>query len=132
MTITDVRRGIASAGNALCEVTADGTNYWMTSDGHARPPAVGVVALPGFDEYLLGYSDRSAALTPEYVERVAPGGNGIFLPTIVAAGRVIGTWRRASLKGVWQMTPEPFDGLTRGQARAFDASARAFREFTSG
>jgi hypothetical protein len=132
LTIADVRRGIASAGDALCEVTADGTDYWMTSDEHSRPPAVGTVALPGFDEYLLGYSDRSAALTPEYVERVVPGSNGIFRPTIVAAGRVIGTWRRTLLKGLWQMTPEPFEGLTRDQARAFEASAQAYREFTSG
>ncbi|QNE47001.1 winged helix DNA-binding domain-containing protein [Glaciihabitans sp. INWT7] len=131
LTIADVRRGIASAGDELCEVTADGTEYWMTADQPAGAPAVGTVALPGFDEYLLGYSDRSAALSSEHVERVVPGTNGLFLPTIVAAGRVIGTWRRTVVNGEWQITPEPFDALTRSQARAFEASAQAYREFVS-
>ena len=49
--------------------------------------------LPGFDEYLLGYSDRSAALDPAYAQRICPGGNGVFNPTIVIASGV----RRRSL-----------------------------------
>ena len=51
-----------------------------------------VLALPGFDEFLLGYADRSLVLPPEHADKIVPGGNGMFKKTIVAGGRVIGTW----------------------------------------
>jgi hypothetical protein len=135
LTLADVRRGIASAGEALCEVAVDGTNHWICTDSASvllQPIATQpkVVALPGFDEYLLGYSDRSAGLAPENVEQVVPGTNGIFLPTIVAAGRVIGIWRRTVSNGVTELTPEPFDALTPMQSRSFDAAVARYREFS--
>lgn len=145
LTLADVRRGVAGAGEALCEVAVDGTNHWICADSAPASPQPTpaqpaspqpasqqpeVVALPGFDEYLLGYSDRSAALAPENVERVVPGANGIFLPTIVAAGRVIGIWRRTVANGVTELTPEPFDALTPMQYRSFDAAVERYREFS--
>ena len=51
-----------------------------------------VLALPGFDEFLLGYTDRSLVLPPEHADKIVPGGNGVFKKTIVAGGQVIGTW----------------------------------------
>jgi len=130
LTHADVRRGIAAAGEALCEVSAEGTSYWMATDS-TTPPRLrsDAIVLPGFDEYLLGYSDRSAQLDPEHFERVVPGSNGIFLPTIVSAGQVIGTWRRAVLKGVMAFTPEPFGELSPSQSRTFEAAAARYSEF---
>lgn len=48
--------------------------------------------LPGFDEFLLGYQDRSAVLAPEDAPRIVPGGNGVFKPIVVEQGKVVGTW----------------------------------------
>lgn len=59
-----------------------------------RPPAdPGIHLLPPFDEYLVAYKDRSAVLDGQYVSRINAGG-GLLAPTVVANGRVIGTWRR--------------------------------------
>jgi hypothetical protein len=60
----------------------------------ARNRAKGVLLLPGFDEFILGYGDRRAQLEPEFADRIVPGGNGVFRHTVVSAGRVVGTWRR--------------------------------------
>jgi len=57
--------------------------------------------LPGFDEYLLGYSDRSAVLDPADAQRICPGGNGMFSPTMVIDGHVTGTWKRTFKKARW-------------------------------
>ena len=64
----------------------------------ARPQGAvpDVRLLPGFDEFLLGYGDRSAALAPEHAQAVVPGSNGMFLPTIVIDGEVVGTWKRVA------------------------------------
>lgn len=130
LTIADVRRGIAAASDALCATSVDGATYWMTADSPAAPRRrAEVLALPGFDEYLLGYSDRSRQLAPEHASRIVPGANGIFLPTIVAAGRVIGTWRRTVTNGIVGVVPEPFEDLTPTQSRSFGAASKRYREF---
>ncbi len=51
--------------------------------------------LPGFDEFVLGYGERADVLDPEHADRIVPGGNGMFRPTVVRGGRVVGTWRWA-------------------------------------
>ena len=69
--------------------------------------------LPGFDEFLLGYADRSHAGSPEVLDAVVPGRNGIFLPTLVVDGRIVGTWRRVvrargvSVIPTWLEQPAP-------------------------
>lgn len=63
--------------------------------------------LPGFDEVVLGYGDRSAVLTREEEALVVPGRNGVFRPTLLRAGRALGTWQRPTRKG-GAVTVAPF------------------------
>jgi hypothetical protein len=51
-----------------------------------------VHVLPAFDELLVGYTDRSAAVDPSHAALVTAG--GIFNPVVVVDGRVVGTWKR--------------------------------------
>jgi hypothetical protein len=90
LTLGEVRRGIAVAKPDTLEM--DGTTYYY--DAATEPAANAVHLLPGFDEYLLGYQDRSAPLAAEHAQAIVPGNNGVFLPTIVANGEVVGLWKR--------------------------------------
>lgn len=74
--------------------------------------------MPGFDEYMLGYADRSAALPAEHADRIVPGGNGVFQPTVVNAGQVVGTWRAAGKAGRREVAATPFTAFTRSVAAA--------------
>lgn len=56
----------------------------------ARPS--GVRLLPAFDEWVLGYADRSLIASPTMLQALVPGNNGIFRPTVLVDGRVVGTW----------------------------------------
>lgn len=64
--------------------------------GPARPRAAKGRAhlLPAFDEYLVGYADRSDVLDPADVVRINAGG-GLLAPSIVVGGRVVGIWKRS-------------------------------------
>jgi hypothetical protein len=137
VTITSARAALALARTELVELDLDGTSYWMTAKAadatSAAPPARGareaVRVLPGFDEYLLGYQDRSLVLPPEFAQRIVPGGNGIFLPTIVSRGRVVGTWRRASAaKGVTGQA-QAFTRLTVRESAGFERAIRDYARF---
>jgi hypothetical protein len=97
LTAADAKLGIAAAGDALTELTVDGTTMYAAPAALDPPDAHPMLALPGFDEYLLGFKDRALMLDAEHKQAIIPGGNGIFQPTIVRDGRVIGTWRRTVL-----------------------------------
>jgi len=80
--------------------------------------------LPGFDEYLLGYTERGAVLAREYAEQIAPGGNGIFRPMLVMGGEVRGTWRRTVKKKGVEMRLEPFGAQAVDEAALRQAAQR--------
>jgi hypothetical protein len=84
--------------------------------------------LPGFDEYLLGYKDRTAVLTVGDAPKVVPGKNGVFLPTIVVGGRVVGTWKRRLNKNSIDITLSPFTRLGDSEGRAIEA-AKSYGDF---
>ena len=95
----DVRTGLAIARPQLERIGGGGVEYFMDSGTPDRlqtyrNKARGVFLLPGFDEYMLGYQDRGAALSAEFAQRIVPGNNGMFMRTVVDNGAIVGTWKR--------------------------------------
>jgi len=133
LNLGDVRASIALAKSSLVEQTLGGVRYFHARDASGAPPAArAVYLLPGFDELLLGYTDRSATMDPAHARFVAPGGNGVFRPTIVSNGRVIGTWKAAVAKGSKVgvvVTPTTFAPLARADARALPAAVERYERF---
>jgi len=104
LTLTQARAAVVIAKPD--ELVIDDTTYYL--DAAVEPARGGVHLLPGFDEYLLGYQDRTAALTKEHFELVVPGSNGMFMSTVVVDGEVIGLWRRTVKAGGLDVTVTPF------------------------
>ncbi|CCG02088.1 winged helix DNA-binding domain-containing protein [Blastococcus saxobsidens] len=112
-TVRDVRAGIAVVRDELACLQVDGTEYFLdpeTPDRYAahREQAREPLLLPGFDEFVLGYGNREAALDPAFADRIVPGGNGVFQPTVVVDGRITGTWRFAGRGASRTVQAEPF------------------------
>ena len=128
LPVRDAKVGLAIAQHALEEIVLDGTTHWM-SPGLPDRPAPAVHALPGFDEFLLGYQDRSAALSAEHAQYIVPGGNGMFLSTIVANGKVVGTWRRRKTASGIVVTPMPFSTLPAKARAGFVTAAESYGRF---
>jgi hypothetical protein len=128
LPVRDVRAGIAAVRDRLTALEVDGVEYLLdpaTPDRLAacRAEAAGVFLLPGFDEFVLGYGDRSAVLAPQFADRIAPGGNGVFRPTVVHRGRVVGTWRFTGQGARRRLTAEPFTAFDRATDAAIAAAA---------
>lgn len=130
LTQAEARIGLEGAGKAVVRETVAGQDYWMPTAPPARPGDVDrVFLLPGFDEYLLGYGDRSAVLDPEFAPRICPGGNGMFSPTVVIGGQVTGTWKRTLKKGAVTIDVTPFRPLTSAETQALNAEADRYGRF---
>ncbi|HRA19951.1 MAG TPA: winged helix DNA-binding domain-containing protein [Anaerolineae bacterium] len=135
MTAADAKTGIAVAGTALTTVTHDGRDLLMATGPADRSESIlaaadtaAVHVLPGFDEFMLGFKDRSLMLDEAHKERIIPGGNGVFQPTLVRDGQVIGTWRRTLKKGRVEIQGLPFETASVADRAAFE---RAFADYGS-
>ncbi|HEY7224000.1 MAG TPA: winged helix DNA-binding domain-containing protein [Micromonosporaceae bacterium] len=134
LPITACRRGIAATGDALAQVDVDGVpmvadRALVESFPFGARASRRASALPGFDEYLLGYKDRSLMLDEQHTQAVIPGGNGVFQPTVVLAGRVVGTWRRATKRARVEVTVTPFGTLRTRDRTAVEAAFRPYGGF---
>jgi hypothetical protein len=132
LTLKDARAGIEAASDDLARLELGDAVFYIGRSAleatSAEPTSKGgVLALPGFDEYLLGYQDRSLMLSDEEFLRIVPGNNGIFLPMIVSNGRVVGTWRRAK-KGA-TIEPEHFVVASQAAHTAFAREVKAYERF---
>jgi hypothetical protein len=130
LLITETRHALAELKSELAEETINGKTYWHSPDTPTvAKDAPTLYLLPGFDEYLLGYRDRSDVLEPQYSNLICPGGNGVFKPTIVSHGHVVGTWKKTVKKGTVIITPEPFTSLSDAEHEAFQAAAQKYARF---
>ena len=86
------------ASDFICEEVGS-EKYWMKPiDSNVSESQDSVHLLPAFDEFLISYKDRSAALELVH-NRKAISNNGIFYPIIVINGQVAGTWKRTTQQG---------------------------------
>jgi hypothetical protein len=128
LKISDANAGLDSIRSQLSCHKVDGTAYWMSQHPPVLPrPSSAAYLLPGFDEYLLGYRDRSAVLEPQHAQATLVGGR--FLATMVIDGRVVGTWTRALKKERVEISACAFKPLKKAERSAFAAAAAHYGRF---
>ena len=134
LTLTDARRAAAANDGRLTRDLSGNDELWSTLElaelmrsGNVRTSVV--VALPGFDEFLLGYKDRSLHLPPDGMDRVVPGGNGMFRSTIVVGGQAVATWSRTTRTHDVRIDVEPFSVITARQRAAAERSLGDYARF---
>jgi hypothetical protein len=125
----DLKIGIELAGATLRKEEVEGKTYWMAkhilkikknSDAHLLPP---------FDEYVVGYKDRSAVLEAAHAEHINPGLNGMLSSVIVIEGQIVGTWKRAFKKDEVTLSLKPFRGLSAQDKSKIVVAAEAYSKF---
>ena len=121
LKVSDAKNGLAMVSSQLESLTVNDQLYWM----HPDIPPLGkktamVNLLPGFDEYLLGYRDRTATLDPLHAQKIQPGSNGMFASTIVVNEKVAGTWRRVLGKKSVTVRTILFRSLSKAETRGLE------------
>jgi hypothetical protein len=131
ITLTNARRGLAAAGPVLEWFVLDDVDYACAAPAVdvAADGAGGVLLLPGFDEYLLGYQNRQAMLAAEHFHHIVPGGNGVFRPMIVQDGQITGTWQRTVRAAGVTITRVPFIPGGEGPDAAASVAAQRYADF---
>ena len=115
---TDARVGLEAIKSQLSQETIGEGVYWFdASQSVGEMPSPTAYLLPVYDEYMVAYKDRSAALAPEYAAR-EDSGNGIFRAPILIDGQMVGTWTRKLKKELVIITPNLFRSLSKDEKDA--------------
>ncbi len=129
LTVPEARAGLEAAKSRLVREVVGDVTYWLATESTPPPkqyPAAQL--LPGFDEYLLGYTDRSHILVNIPKAEVIHS-NGIFRPTVLMSGQIIGTWSsRMRPDGALQYIPE-IQGDAAQILQAVEAAAERYGMF---
>jgi hypothetical protein len=130
LTMADARAGLEMARRHLAEDVLDGKTYWFSASMRTlgRPPRTAYL-LPLYDEYLIAYRDRSAALDVALWKPIV--GRDPFSSTIVLDGRVIGGWKRTLMNGKVTIALDLPGRLKRTDERLVADAARRFGAFLS-
>ena len=134
LTLGDAKVAAAANAGRLQPLASEIGEVWGTEEvaGHlannqlTRHP---VVALPGFDEFMLGYKDRSLHVAAGAMDRIVPGGNGMFRATVVADGMAIATWKRTLRADRVVVEVEAFASLKASEQKQVTAAFTPYAAF---
>jgi hypothetical protein len=109
--------------------TINGQTYWYIQTQSPAPIEKEVVTLlPAFDEFIISYTNRTAALPSENFNE-AVSNNGIFRPIVVVNGQVTGIWKRTIQKGKVVVETEFFQPPEKTTLRLIEEAARRYGNF---
>lgn len=127
LTAADARAGLAMVERELVSENVEGRMYWLPSPSRALAAPRHVYVLPLYDEYLIAYKDRRAALDPSRW-RPTWSRDPISAP-IVVNGQVVGGWRRILKQEKVMVVATPFAPLSKRDLSAVADAARAYSAF---
>jgi len=113
----------ASFDDGIVEVETDAGPAWVSAVELDPPQVAPTRLLPGFDEFMLGYSVEERAVDPAHHAAVVPGNNGVFKPTVIDDGRVVALWSRRLMATSVRVEVTPLATLTdAAKSRIADAA----------
>lgn len=126
LTKTMARKAIELIDREFENEEIDGETYWFKPMSVASSDEA--CLLPAYDEFIVGYSDRSAVLTDAHHKKVISM-NGIFKPVIVIDGMVAGIWNRTINKQSVHIETQFFNSPDAKTKLLTERAARRFAIF---
>jgi hypothetical protein len=130
LTMADARRGIELAGTSLESETVEGQRYWVGSSvpatGRSSP---GAHLLPNFDEYSVGFRDRSAITHRLKKLGLEAPTAAVLGNVIVVDGQMVGFWKRTLNRDAVAVELNLLLRVTTTERKAVAAAAQRYGEF---
>lgn len=130
LPVADARKALEMNKSSLISEMIGADTYWF-SDSINLPtsPPDSVFLLPAFDEYLISYKNRSAAITADHHTK-AISNNGIFWPVIVVNGQISGLWKRTIKKDTVIIELDHFRPHNKKEIGLIEKAVESFGHFS--
>jgi hypothetical protein len=127
LTLSEAKKSVEMIRDKFDHRDAGNQTYWFSpAPVHRKKTFVSNFLLPPFDEYTVAYKDRSAAINSEFMDQAR---NGIFGPTLVIDGKIVGTWKREIKKEEIIIQTETFKPPGKGVNLKLAAAAEDYASF---
>ena len=129
LTVADAKAGLEAVKHKLSSTIINSSTYWFSEqENPAASKSPGAFLLPNYDEYIVSYKDRSAAIAAADLNKADPRGT-IFNHTIVVNGKVMGIWKRTIGKTKVDIELIPFAPLSMVNQTAIATAAKRYARF---
>lgn len=129
LTMTDARKGIEFVKSHFEYEVVEDQMYWFVASTPTRKPSPTAYLLPDYDEYTVGYADRTAIFDIVHTDKLDARGSVLAQYSIMLDGQVAGTWKRNIKKNEVVIELTPFTELTNDQNRVILAVTQQYGKF---
>jgi hypothetical protein len=130
LSAQDANAGLEMVRSEFVHEAIDARTYWFApSTLNSKDSSPDAYLLPNFDEYVVGYTDRSAIFDASHVQKLDARGSILSNHTIVIDGRIAGVWKRTLRKNVVEIELSPFIPLTESEVQAATIAAHKYGAF---
>jgi hypothetical protein len=130
LTLADARKGMEMVKRQFVNETVNNQTYWFREielpPKTKFPPAY---LLPNYDEYFIGFKDRSAIGEIARQVGVRKDDPALIAHILILDGQLIGGWRRTFNKDSVHVEASPITRLSRSEEQAVREAADRFGEF---
>ena len=125
----DVKAGIEIVKSKFENEKIEGKVYWFPTTSYKKNLSDNAILLPNYDEYIVGYTDRSAIFESSHANKLDARSNPLFQHTIVINGQITGTWKRAFKKDAVIIELTPFAPMTKDERDIIIMEAKKYGAF---
>lgn len=128
LNVTNSRVAFDLVKDKLESIEIDSQLYWFNGDSMHGSNGKCVHLLPAFDEFLISYKDRTAAIDLLHQPKAFTR-NGIFSPVILVNGKAEGVWKRTISKKKVIFDFRPFLKIDEMTMKEIKAAAGKYAHF---
>jgi hypothetical protein len=129
LTATEARQGMEAVRSEFEQETINDQVYWFSPSASLNGTSSTAYLLPNYDEYTVGYKDRSAIFDESFIAKLSAFRESILTQTILVEGEIAGTWKRTLKKKEVIISLAPFTVLKKAQNQAVIESAQEYGKF---
>lgn len=129
LTVKEARQGLSSLDKSFLHEMIDGKEYLFLPSVKTFKNPQTTFLMPDYDEYGMGYKDRSAIFNPTELTQSIKSGNPVFNRMIIIDGKIAGTWQRILKKDTVEVNTFPFVPLSKEKQEALTKATQRYQSF---
>lgn len=131
LKIADARKGLEMVQQDLQKLVLKDTNYWMSAGISPLPSdkATSAYLLPAYDEYTVGYTDRSPVAASLHQQKITITSFEILAPILIINGQVSAVWKRMWKGKKLEIVLNPLVSLTGNRKSLISGVIKKYEKF---
>jgi len=130
LTMADARNGIETVKSQFVNEAINNQTYWFSdSKVPAKEKSPAAYLLPNYDEYFIGFKDRSAIGDKAKQAGIKGDDPAMIAHIIILDGQIVGGWRRTSSKNSVSVEANFITKLTNAEIGAVRDAAERYGKF---